>query len=371
MKDAIIVGGGLLGMLTARFLHDAGLKVMLIDQKELGTESTWAGGGIVSPLYPWRYPAAISQLARYSQQHYPGLCASLQAETGVSPQWTRSGLLFTEDDEYAAAQDWAQTWGYELQHLPSAAAMAGCEPQLAADFGRGLFLPELGQVRNPRIAHSLRTSLRLRPLTIAEHYPVTGLETSDGRVTGVRMGDEVFPANKVILTTGAWTGLFPEMQAASVDVRPVLGQMILFRGPKGLLQRIVLSNGHYLIPRQDGRILCGSTLEMRGFDKHTTEQAREELRETACNIMPALRELPITNHWCGLRPGSPDGVPYIGEHPEIAGLYVNAGHYRNGVVLGLAAVQMLVDGILGNEPCVDPTPYRLDAVRTPTAEFLN
>jgi glycine oxidase len=370
MKDAIIVGGGLLGMLTARFLHEAGLNVMLIDRGELGSESTWAGGGIVSPLYPWRYPAAISQLARYSQQRYPALCETLRAETNIDPQWTRSGLLFAEDDEATAAQAWAQEWGYELQHLTAADSLHECEPQLADSFGRGLFLPELGQVRNPRIAHALRTSLRLLPITLAEHFPVNGVETSNGRVTGVRMGDEVIHADKVILSAGAWTGLFPEMQAVKVDVRPVLGQMILFRGPKGLLQRIVLSNGHYLIPRRDGRILCGSTLEMRGFDKHTTEQACETLRETACRIMPALRDLPVTNHWCGLRPGSPDGVPYIDEHPEIAGLYVNAGHYRNGVVLGLASVQMLVDRILGNEPCVDPTPYRLDAVRTPTAEFL-
>jgi glycine oxidase len=369
MKDAIIVGGGLLGMLTARFLHEAGLKVMIIDQGELGKESTWAGGGIVSPLYPWRYPEAVSRLAHYSQQRYPALCATLREETGIDPQWVRSGLLFTEDDEFAAAQSWAQTWGYDFQHLNSEDALHSCEPQLAEGFQRGLFLPEIGQVRNPRIADALRTSLRLLPIEIAEHYPVTGLEMADGRVTGVRMGEDVFLADKVILTTGAWTGLFPEMQALNVDVRPVLGQMILFRGPKGLLKRIVLHEGRYLIPRQDGRILCGSTLEMRGFDKHTTDAARDELREAAYAIMPALRDLPINNHWSGLRPGSPDGVPYIGAHPEIEGLYVNAGHYRNGVVLGLASVQMLVDMMLGNTPCIDPTPYRLDALRTPAAEF--
>jgi len=119
MKDAIIVGGGILGMLTARSLHQAGLKVMIIDQGELGKESTWAGGGILSPLYPWRYPDSISQLAQYGQQHYPALCATVREETGIDPQWIRSGLLFTDDSEYAAARTWADTWGYELQHLTS------------------------------------------------------------------------------------------------------------------------------------------------------------------------------------------------------------------------------------------------------------
>lgn len=369
MKDAIIVGGGILGMLTARSLHEAGLKVMIIDQGELGKESTWAGGGILSPLYPWRYPDSISRLTQYGQQHYPALCAAVREETGIDPQWIRSGLLFTDDSEYAAARAWADTWGYELQHLTSAEVMHKCESQLAKNFQRGLFLPEIAQMRNPRIADSLRTSLRLLPIEIAEHYPVSGLEVTNGRVTGVSMGNEVFHANNVILTTGAWTGLFPEMQALNVNIRPVQGQIILFRGAKGLLNRIVLHNGHYLIPRKDGRILCGSTLEMCGFDKHTTEEAKEALRETAYEIMPALRDLPINNHWAGLRPGSPDGVPYIDEHPEIAGLYVNAGHYRYGVTMGLASVHMLTDRMLGRTPRIDPTPYRFDAIRTPTAEF--
>lgn len=369
MKDAIIVGGGLLGMLTTRFLHEAGLDVMIIDQSELGTESTWAGGGIVSPLYPWRYPEAISRLAKYGQARYPELCETLLAETAIDPQWVRSGLLFMGDDELEAATRWAQQFDYRLEHLQSAAEVRECEPEVTPSCTSGLFLPELGQVRNPRISHALRTSLRLKPITIAEYARVSGLIVEDGQVKGVQVGDEVFHANKVIVTAGAWSSLFPEMQAMNVDVRPVLGQMVLFRGPRGLLKRIVLHDGRYLIPRIDGRILSGSTLEMTGFEKHVTEQARKDLCQSAYDIMPALKDIPISNHWCGLRPGSPDGIPYIAEHPQISGLYINAGHYRNGVVLGLASVQLLTDLILGKTPCVDPEPYRLDAVRTPTAEF--
>lgn len=369
MKDAIIVGGGLLGMLTTRMLHAAGLDVMIIDQNELGKESTWAGGGIVSPLYPWRYPAAVSRLALYSQRYYPQLCAELQAETSIDPQWQRSGLLFTDDNEITEAQAWAQQYGYHLEHLQSAQAMQDCEVQVSDTFERGLFFPELGQVRNPRISYALRSSLRLKPVTIAEYAKIQGIVVENGRVTGVRSGNDVFKANKVIITAGAWSGLFPELQAMQVKVSPVLGQMIMFRGPRGLLNRIVLHEGRYLIPRNDGRILCGSTLEMNGFDKRTSDEAREALRESACEIMPALKDIPLTHHWAGLRPGSPNGVPYIAEHPEIEGLYVNTGHYRNGVVLGLASVQLLTDLILGRQPCVDPIPYRLSVPRIPTAEF--
>ena len=368
-KDVIIVGGGIIGMLTARFLHQAGLEVMLVEQNELGRASTWAGGGILSPLYPWRYPAPISTLARYSQQHYPALCAQLTAETGVDPQWIRSGIVFTGDQERALAQDWAKTWGYELQHLEHRAALQACEPRLADNIAGGLFMPELGQVRNPRIAESLRTYLRLHPITLAEHTAVTGLAVKAGRVDGVYLGDTLFQAKQVVIAGGAWTSLLPEMQVAKVDVRPVLGQMILMRGERNWLNRIVLHNGHYLIPRQDGRIVCGSTLEMSGFQPRTTAQVKTELYEIACNIMPELRGLPVLNHWCGLRPGSPNGVPYIGQHPEIEGLFVNAGHYRYGVTMGLASVQLLTDIMLGNTLALDPTPYRLTAERMPTADW--
>lgn len=369
MKDVIVVGGGIIGMLTARFLHKAGLDVMLIDQGELGGESTWAGGGILSPLYPWRYDPVITVLSQFGQQRYPDLCQTLQDETGIDPQWVRSGLVFTDDDDLAAAQAWAHRFGYGLQHLGDSAALHQCEPQLAADFQRGMLLPEVAQMRNPRIAHALRTSLRLLPITLAEYTRVTGLETTDGKVTGVYMGDVVFKAHKVVLAGGAWVAQFPEMQAINVNVRPVMGQMVLFRAQRGLLKRIVLHEGRYLIPRNDGRILCGSTLQMNGFNKQTSEEVAEDLRQTACRVMPALQDLPILNHWSGLRPGSPDGVPYVGEHPDIAGLYVNAGHYRYGVTMGLATVQMQTDLILGKTPALDPTPCRLDAVRTPTAEW--
>lgn len=367
MKDIIIVGGGLIGMLTARTLQDAGLSTLLIDQNELGKESSWAGGGILSPLYPWRYPKAVSLLARYGHDHYSALCDALRDETQVDPQWQRSGLLIPDTHEYETARQWTEAYGYELQLLDNAKAVQDCEPQLATGFESGLFMPEIAQMRNPRLVRALSASLRQRPLLIAEHNPVTALIIEQGKVQGVKLGDQAFYAEKVIVTAGAWTSLFPQL--TQLTVKPVMGQMILFRGEPNVLNRIILHDGHYLIPRKDGRILCGSTLEMNGFTKQVTEDAFHDLRQTALSLMPALDGVPIRNHWAGLRPGSPDGVPYIGEHPEISGLYVNAGHYRYGVTMGLGSVQLLVDQLFGRESFVDPALYRLDLKREPTAEF--
>src|SRR5690606_215400 len=118
--------------------------------------------------------------------------------------------------------------------------------------------------------------------------------------------------------------------------------------------------GRYVIPRADGRVLAGSTLEEAGFDKTTDAAARESLWHSATSIIPALADCEVEHHWAGLRPGSPDGVPFIGQVPGMPGIYVNAGHYRNGLVLAPASTRLLVDEMLGRSPIIDPTPYRLE-----------
>ncbi len=358
MKDVIIVGGGLKGMLTALFLHDAGLKVMVLDQNELGRESSWAGGGLVSPLYPWRSSDAVSVLAQYSQQHYPALCERMRDEVGIDPQWLRSGLLVTDTSEHAHAQRWAQTWGYELKQL-SGSDLQACEPQLASTIPQALFLPALGQVRSPRLSAALRASLHQRPVLVSEHYPVTGLHVEKGQVAGVYLGSELFKAGKVVLAAGAWMGSFPQVQSAGIQVYSMLAESIMFRSHPGLLKRIVVHQNHYLIPRQDGRIVCGSVLDGGGLEKQITAEARTQLWELSCGLVPALQGLPVHNHWGSLLSFSMDNVPYIGEHPEIRGLYVNAGHGNHGIATGLASAQLLVDQIVGRTSFTDGKAYRL------------
>jgi glycine oxidase len=139
--------------------------------------------------------------------------------------------------------------------------------------------------------------------------------------------------------------------------------MILFLAEPGLIRHINLTEERYAIPRRDGRVLFGSTLEHAGFDKQTTGEAREALYAAATALFPDLRRFPIEHHWAGLRPGSPAGIPYIGPHPQAGNLLVNAGHYRNGVVLGLASARLAADLVLGRKPLMDPAPYALTAGR--------
>lgn len=358
MTDCIVVGGGLIGMLTARYLHAAGASVQILEQGGLGQESSWAGGGILSPLYPWRYPEPVNRLAFYSQARYEALCRELFEETGKDPEWTQSGLLMLGPEDGAEGLTWAHESDTCLSRV-EASEVAEIEPALAVTPGFSLWMPEVAQVRNPRLVAALRASLEGRGVDIHEQTRVTSLSTDAGRIVGVETEAGALRAGRVLVAGGAWSAELLDLPGGPLPVEPVRGQMLLFQAEPGLLTRIILSEGRYLIPRRDGHILMGSTMEHVGFDKSTTESAREELLTEALRLVPELAEASIERHWAGLRPGSPEGVPFIGPHPGVEGLYVNTGHYRNGVVMGLASAALAATQILGQAPVLDEAPYLL------------
>jgi glycine oxidase len=361
LSDVVIIGGGIIGMLTARELHNAGVDVLVIERGPLGGESSWAGGGIISPLYPWRYSRSVNQLAEISKTIYPQLAQQLQDESGVDCELITSGLLYADLDEQQQAQSWASEWSVDLQTVTDAQHVHQIEPEVNAAIDGGLWLPDIMQIRNPKLVKALKGSFDSLGIKYYEHMPVTELMIEAGVVKGVTTAAAHYSADKVVIASGAWSAGFIKDEK-NVEVEPVKGQMIMFRGEPGLIRRMVLSSGHYIIPRKDGRVLAGSTLERTGFDKTVTDDAMVELRRAAVEIIPALGDMKIERQWAGLRPGTEQGIPYICTHPEIEGLYINAGHYRNGVVLGAASVRLMTELVLGKSPSIDPAAYALDAV---------
>lgn len=362
MNHIHIVGGGVIGMLTALELHRGGLRVTLFERAEPGRESSWAGGGIVSPLFPWRYLDSVTHLATWSQAVYPEFCSQLARDTGIDPEYTVNGMILVAPDEADQAFAWAAQHARDVRPIDRQ-TFARLEPAAAQPADRALWMPTVAQVRNPRLARALHRHLLDSGVPIHSQTSVRQLDLGGGRYRGLDTGDARHEADAAVVCAGAWSRKLLDTLPTPPDVRPMRGQMLLFDAAPGSIQRIVLDANRYVIPRRDGRTLFGSTIEDVGFDKSTTRAAYDELYAIATARFPLLAHCRVEAHWAGLRPSSPAGVPYIGRHPAIDGLFVNAGHFRNGIVLGLASARLAADLVLGREPIVDPSPYAWTAAR--------
>ena len=356
VKRVIVVGGGVIGLLSAQVLG-ANMEVLLLDSHGWGHEASWAGGGIVSPLYPWRYSAAVTALAHWSQGFYPGLGERLLASTGIDPEVCVTGLYWLDSPDAAEALNWAEREGRELLAV-DVAQVRDHVTALGGGFSRALHMPGVANVRNPRLVQALRAELlRLPNVRLVEHCAVQGFIRDNGRVCGVETSQGLIEADQVVLAAGAWSAQLLATLGLALPVEPVKGQMILYKCAEDFLPSMVLADGRYAIPRKDGHVLVGSTLEYAGFDKTPTDEALASLQASAVALLPALADAEVVGHWAGLRPGSPEGIPYIGEVPDYPGLWLNCGHFRNGLVLAPASCQLLADLMLGREPIVDPAPY--------------
>ena len=360
MSDILVVGGGVIGMLTARELLLAGCSVTIIEKSQLGSESSWAGGGIISPLYPWQYSDAVNELAKWGQNNYPALIEEIESVTNLQAELIQSGLLILDSEETPEAKIWSKKWGSNL-HIIERDKIHQIEENLSSarvSKDQAIWMPDIRQVRNPKLVKVLKKYLIEKGVKIIEGQEVKKLLVRNNEVDGVVMGEGKIYSNNVLISGGAWSANILKSIGFSLNVEPVKGQMILFKARKELVKNIILTRQRYIIPRRDGRVLVGSTLEYTDFDKSTTSEAKDELINEAISIIPELEEYQVEHHWSGLRPGSCEGVPYICEHPDLSGLYINTGHFRNGVVLGPASARLMADIILKRIPVIEKEPYR-------------
>lgn len=348
-----------MGLLAAREFFAAGATVTIIDKSSLGSESSWAGGGILLPLYPWRQNPAITQLVKQSLGLYPALASELLEETGIDPEWNPCGLLITKNPDINAALAWCNHNKIAFVEADNKLDGLGTTPL------HPLYLPHIAQIRNPRLIKSLKQDLLQKGVRLLENCQLSGINLDNNKITSIDTSLGNLPINELIISAGAWTSelmarFFPSIRNNRPQISPVKGQMLLFAAKPDTLQTIVLDGDHYLIPRLDGNILAGSTVETDTFDKSTTSEAKAQISDFALKLLPALKAFPLVKHWAGIRPGTQNGVPYIDKHPEITNLSINAGHFRNGLAMAPASAQLLADLILDRPTSVDPEPYRLN-----------
>ena len=357
--DIVIVGGGVIGLTTGYFLARAGRRVTILDQKEFGQEASWAGAGIIPSGNPEQAASPFDRLRAFSSSRFPEFSRELLDLTGIDNGYLRcGGLEFTGPESETVPEEW-RGHGIQVQALTEEQARS-LEPAVAPGLGPACLLPDLAQVRNPRHIKALIAGCQKRGVDLRSQSPAHELLHRGSQVTGVRSGRETFPGERFILASGAWTDPLLAQLGRRLNIEPVRGQIALLHPPSMLFRRVLLWGDRYMVPRQDGRVLVGSTEEHAGFDKNTTVAGQRGLLDLACKLVPALGVAPIERYWAGLRPGSPDGLPFIGPEPSFDNLLVAAGHFRAGIQLSLGTAQLLTEMILDQPPTLPAAPFRLD-----------
>ena len=356
VQDVIVVGGGIVGMLTARRLADEGHSVTLVERDRVGRGASRAAGGILSSLVPWESPPALADMMAVSMEILPELATQLENDTGIDCEFRRTGMLFLECENLDAAVAWAEAAGVAHRVLEPA-DVPTFEPAAARVEGRSLLLPDRAQVRNTRLLDALAKDLASRGVRILERAGDAAIATAGAGLAVTTPAHGRLVSAEVVLAAGAWSGVLAKDLGLELPIVPIRGQMIWFQVPAAGIRRMILRNRKYVVPREEGVVLCGSTLEEVGFDDRITEAAREELAAAAAAIAPILGATTIQGQWAGLRPGAPDNVPFVGAAPGVPGLWLATGHARNGLNLAAGSARLLADLMAGRKPCLDPAPY--------------
>ncbi len=366
MHDCLIIGGGVIGLSLAWDLAKQDCSVCVVDQAEPGHEASWAGAGILpaAKRHAWQHP--YEQLRGLAAELHPEWARELKAITGIDTgYWQCGGLhLARTAGEAAALVAWAgmaYEEGLDVQQVASSGVRA-IEPGLgdnAAPLSAAVFVSSESQLRNPRHLQALVAACAKTGVEVIPNAAVSDVVIGDDEITDIRTSSGTLRARQFCVTAGSWTGVLLQRLGISIGIMPIRGQMALFCCERPPIKRIINEGSRYLVPREDGRVLAGSTEEEVGFDKRTTEDAIADLVGFARGIVPALRAAPVEKAWAGLRPGSFDGLPYLGRLPGIRNGFIAAGHFRSGLFLSTATAVVMRQLMRGKEPLVDLAPFRV------------
>jgi glycine oxidase len=335
-----IIGGGAIGLVIGWRLAQAGVVVEIFERGEAGHGASWAAAGMLAAAVETEPgEKALGALNRHSLSLWPAFAAELEAQSGISVELRREGTLMVALNRDDAAQlrftyDFQRGEGAELQWLSAQQAL-DYEPRLNPNLAAAVFSPGDYQADNRLMVRALKRAFVAAGGILHEHSAVTAIEVSSGRVVALRLGAVRHECAIAVLAAGAWSGeiegLSPE---ARVPVRPVKGQMLSLRmNPADpLIRHVVWGPRAYLVPRSDGRLIVGGTVEERGFNTDLTAGGIFALLEGAWRILPGIEELPLDEMWVGFRPGSRDDAPLLGPS-AVEGLVLATGHHRNGILL--------------------------------------
>lgn len=352
--DILIVGGGVIGLSTAWRLAKRGVLVTVVDRQSIGQEASWAGAGMLPPGNLQNAVTPEARLRSYSHSVWESVTAELLEQTGIDNGYRRCGAVeigLPDASKPFGEQltEW-QAEGIQVQLLDRP-RLQQFVPDLHPALESGAFLPDFCQVRNPRHVKALAAACRQLGVKIYENVENLALVANAGIVTATA-SKQRFLAERVCVTAGAWSQQILAALNVPLPVTPVRGQIAQLRVSRLPFSCVIEQERRYLVPRPDGLILVGATEEYVDFEKRTTCAGVAGLLNFAESLVPELRQAELLRCWAGLRPGSPDELPFLGRVPEFENLFVGAGHFRSGVQMSTGTAQVLADVLLDREPAI-------------------
>ncbi len=370
--DVLIVGGGVIGLTAAYVLAKQGQRVEVLDKSDLGMEASWAGAGIVPPGNSEFAVSAYDRLRALSSRLFSAFSKELLDVTGIDNGYrVCGGIEFLEADDRESVTAWtAEQVPFERltgAALQSKESGVSCELLINAALNSGevsdndrrgelpaYFFPEMAQVRNPRHLQALIVACKLRGVVLRSGAEVAAIERQAQQVVGISLATgERRTAGNYVIAAGAWSEQLLAPLGIQTGIHPVRGQIALLKTARPLFRRILLTGKLYLVPRDDGHVLIGSTEEPEaGFVKETTSDAINALLEFGRALVPALAKAEIVKCWAGLRPGSRDGLPSLGWVGDFRNLFMAAGHFRAGIQLSPATALVISEIFAGKIPSI-------------------
>jgi glycine oxidase len=346
MSEILIIGGGIIGLSIARNLRKLGVKkITILERGKLGQEASFAAAGMLAVQAETNKCDTFFRFCDESRNLFPNFAAELLDETGIDIELETSGTLylsFNENDsiEINKRFEWQKSAGLTVEKL-NATEIRKIEPFISPDVREGLFFEKDWQVENRKLLSALKLFAENNNIDVCENEEVVAILNEKNRVIGVETKNGKFLADKVIITTGAWTSFIKTTDFVLPEIKPIRGQMLSVKTAKRLFSKVIYSPRGYIVPRRDGRILAGATVEDIGFDSNITREGMDNIFANTLELVPSLENLGIAEKWSGLRPFFADGLPILGRIPNFDNILIATAHFRNGILLAPKTAEII------------------------------
>ncbi|WP_243292505.1 glycine oxidase ThiO [Bacillus sp. FJAT-47783] len=362
--DTVIVGGGIIGSSIAFQLAKRGARVVMLEKEKMASQASSAAAGMLGAQSEFSSDSPLIPLALKSRAMFPSVSEELKQLTGIDIGLVQKGLVkiaFT-DEEFDALQEQYHFWDSRDAHVNwlDQHELKQLERNVTEDFKGAMYIRNDGQVRAPDLSRAFSEAAKVYGAEMREHKEAISLLKKKGRVNGVKTENETIYADSVVIAGGAWSAQLVKDTNLDLNMYPVKGECLSVLTETPLLETTMFSkDGCYIVPKQGNRLLIGATSIPHTFKKAVSVKGIYSLLKRAQMMIPKLSDASLEKVWSGIRPQTEDGLPFMGEHPQIKGMWVATGHYRNGILLSPITGVLFADLIEGKQIDFDLSSFQL------------